>query len=391
MLQAIAVSNLLAAPPFSSGARPLNEVPAIAGHRVFTAYGPKIALLSALAVDSINETSSGRLWFGLKNEEVYFLDPGDVEARASGHELSSPAEAICHTREGSIFVQCSFQPGIGNHVEQFDGKTWSDVFGSDLLERALGKGDYGSALVNMIFQGRSGRVWFGVHCKDWGYLVSYDGKQWSAYRAYRSPLSEIYLRVPTIVLHAGLETSDDKLWFSADRSIFMLDRATAAAAAAAMRPDARSRESPHSDEISMPSQGNLGMAGQIYEDRKARIWFGTNWYGADASHLLVYDRSNASWTTYRLPRVLPDQPSAIGTGPPTSEQIRIRQIYQDRRGLMMIATDKGLMTLSPDDGKWSVFTPSNSALPAVGLHCLTEDHDGRIWVGTDRGVVVLEP
>jgi hypothetical protein len=317
--------------------------PHIAGRAVATGYGSTVSLLSKLEISSIVETSSGRLWFALDNQELYFLDPGDVEVRQSEHQLPQPPEMVCHSDGRAIFVESSPLPGVGHLVDRFDGTAWSALFASDLLTASLGGGAYNSAVVNLTFPGHRGRVWFGVYCGDWCYLVSYDEATWSAYRVYFVPRTERHPILVGVHLGAGLEASDGTVWFATGRSILMLDTVTGAVTQQGPGRSARDRSYPQ--DTVLPSQEQGGSTVRMYEDRKGRLWFGTL-----SAHLLVYDRTDRSWTTYWLPGVLANELKGKLNPPPWSP-IQINQIYEDTSGLMMVATNKGLIAQSTSDGK----------------------------------------
>lgn len=58
---------------------------------------------------------------------------------------------------------------------------------------------------------------------------------------------------------------------------------------------------------------------------------------------------------------------------------------------MMFASDVGLISFKEDKNEWAVFTPENSGLPEGHITSIMEDRKGRIWLGTGKGIVVLEP
>jgi ligand-binding sensor domain-containing protein len=58
---------------------------------------------------------------------------------------------------------------------------------------------------------------------------------------------------------------------------------------------------------------------------------------------------------------------------------------------MLFATERGLVTFLESEKKWAVYSSQNSGLPDDYITALMEDRAGRILLGTNRGVVVLEP
>jgi ligand-binding sensor domain-containing protein len=92
---------------------------------------------------------------------------------------------------------------------------------------------------------------------------------------------------------------------------------------------------------------------------------------------------------------------------PTLTVFFIHAIYQDKRDQMMFATDHGLFVLIEEKNRWEVYTnedgafaasdvavnrrSSLDAVPRNNVTSMMEAADGRIWIGTGKGVVVLDP
>lgn len=57
---------------------------------------------------------------------------------------------------------------------------------------------------------------------------------------------------------------------------------------------------------------------------------------------------------------------------------------------MMFGTKIGLITFNEHDKEWQILNTENSVLPDNRITTIFEDRSGRIWVGTDAGIVVLE-
>jgi ligand-binding sensor domain-containing protein len=75
-------------------------------------------------------------------------------------------------------------------------------------------------------------------------------------------------------------------------------------------------------------------------------------------------------------------------------------IAQDRRGRMWFGTAGGAAVFTPDPGafslgstdpsRWRTFTPGATPLPGPQVHALAEDRDGRIYLGTEHGLAILD-
>lgn len=72
----------------------------------------------------------------------------------------------------------------------------------------------------------------------------------------------------------------------------------------------------------------------------------------------------------------------------------VNGIYQDNSGLMMFGTRAGLATLSESDNSWKLFKVDSMGLDnnfPGRIAAITADRSGRIWLGTGKGIVVLQP
>ena len=115
----------------------------------------------------------------------------------------------------------------------------------------------------------------------------------------------------------------------------------------------------------------------IIPDKKNGIWIATNngliHYDGDKIHLFTKDNSN-----------LPSN--------------NISVLFSDHQGGVWIGTScywnndytecvgNGLIYFGPD-GKWSKFNHLNSNLPSNNITSISMDNIGRVWIGTDRGLV----
>ena len=64
--------------------------------------------------------------------------------------------------------------------------------------------------------------------------------------------------------------------------------------------------------------------------------------------------------------------------------------FVDRDGLVWVYSDYGLWLYNPDAGVW-LDAPGGTPLPQGNIKCITQDHQGRIWIGFDHdGIAVLD-
>jgi hypothetical protein len=124
-------------------------------------------------------------------------------------------------------------------------------------------------------------------------------------------------------------------------------------------------------------------------DRGGRVWFG----GAGGVNVFqppAARRGSGDWpagfTRYSSGGALPDD--------------LVFAIYEDRRGRMWFGTRGGAAVIAPDPNgfalgafdlaRWQTFTTINAPLPHDKVHAIVEDRQGRIWLGTEKGIAILD-
>ena len=130
-------------------------------------------------------------------------------------------------------------------------------------------------------------------------------------------------------------------------------------------------------------QGNLN-AGKpkvscIIEDKNKNLWVGT--YGSGlykinlpTQHVTYYESTrneNDDWSINRLPNDW------------------ISYLLEDREGMIWIGTYKGLAVLNPQTDNFINYKKQNNLLPGYVVYSLLESSNGEIWAGTSEGLVAL--
>jgi sugar lactone lactonase YvrE len=194
----------------------------------------------------------------------------------------------------------------------------------------------------------------------------------------RSILSETY---------CGLMDRDGVVFLGADRAVFRIDL-------------------DNGRWQMFPLPRGLVQAVAVHEGRDGKLWY-SDFFG----NVGAFDKTTGNWTVYNLMDSLPlaSRPSPIELSPEEKEllehmralagrekggsltpaPLRVRSIYEDRDGRLMIGTERGLIVFEQKNKTWSLFTTENSSLPSNRVNCLTEDYSGRIWIGTEGGIIVL--
>jgi len=70
-----------------------------------------------------------------------------------------------------------------------------------------------------------------------------------------------------------------------------------------------------------------------------------------------------------------------------NDQYRINTIFQNSSNSLLLGTTKGLYTLSKSENNFN----SMEQLPKIGINSITEDHLGKLWLGTVNGLIKFDP
>jgi ligand-binding sensor domain-containing protein len=223
-----------------------------------------------------------------------------------------------------------------------------------------------------MFPGRDGKLWFSIK----NALAAYDSQHWVSH----IKLSEALGSDSSVSIRAGLQDSERRVWLATSEGIVRFDERKQKCDI--LDPFQEKAEAGDDFEYSIYARMMIARGiYHIYEDRRGRIWWAAT--AGPVNPILVYDKGNGSWSHYELGKHLPAGLRADGN-------IGLTVMYQDKDGRMMFGTSVGLLTFTETENKWELFTPHNSGLPDALIICIFEDQAGRIWLGTGKGIVVLE-
>lgn len=123
----------------------------------------------------------------------------------------------------------------------------------------------------------------------------------------------------------------------------------------------------------------------LYEDKSGMLWVGTALNG-----LCSFDRANGIFHRYKSSDS-GDSLSLI-TNPSVLTSNRITTIFEDSRGNLWVGTDKGLNMLDPARKRIKHFRYSKADPFSIGnnyIFSIAEDKNGTLWIGTGDGADVF--
>jgi signal transduction histidine kinase/CheY-like chemotaxis protein/ligand-binding sensor domain-containing protein len=125
--------------------------------------------------------------------------------------------------------------------------------------------------------------------------------------------------------------------------------------------------------VSDPSNPDLLFV--LFEDRTGMLWVGTQGEG-----LQRFDPTTKQFTVYRHS---PEDPQSLSNN-------RVNAIREDQQGRLWIGTDNGLDLLDRTRGTVTIFTTSEG-LPDNVIRSILEDRRGYLWLGTHNGLSRFNP
>jgi ligand-binding sensor domain-containing protein len=335
----------------------------VAGHQILRTYNQE---KNSRMIDGnarvIFEDRAGRFWIAASSG-IHMYDEKQNEWVSFTKEIAELGGAsvmwIGQSNDDKLwFAERRLSLGSGSTLTCFDGHTWR-------RPDAASKDSTVADPVTAMFPGQHGKLWIAV--KD--QLRVHDGMQWKP----QAKLSEAIEDDSAVTVRVGLQDSEGCIWLGTSHGIIRFDE--------------RKNEWGICDPFATSNSASVNnvYAREMrkrgvtiaYEDRRRRIWF------IDVEgDVMIWDKGKAIWTFYKLSDHMP-------LGKPEGAHVYANAIYQDSMGQIMFATSHGLLTFNETENTWRLFTPENSGLPSTLITSIYEDRDGRIWIGTGKGIVVL--
>jgi streptogramin lyase len=300
-------------------------------------------------VRALVEAQDGRLWLAIAGEGLLRYDPatgrGEPVREEAGVDATLPDESI-----GSLLIDRSGMLWVGG---QFRGISITDPRGSRFryvfdLDSGRNRNPAADDSVRAAIQDDQGALWLGT---DNGRLLRYQLEQ------DRFEDASASLAMPPQHRVVGFTPAGDgQLWVATSNGL--------------IRYDPRTRRS---DKVDLGEYRDATLR-TITQDRDGALWLGTNNLGA-----LRYDPRNGHVQRYAYRE---GQPS--GLSHPT-----VHAIAQDRRGRIWMGTSDGLDLLDPATGQLRHFRHRSDVANSLAGNRVRAVHiasDGAIWIGTHAGL-----
>lgn len=400
-------------------------------------------------INQIYEDRFGNIWFGSGREGLSVYNPDNGVFRTFHHQpenkngLSSDAvSSICEDTEGNVwigtltggvniysFARQTFSrlelpvSGINNEIGSLlkdrENNIWVGTMGSGFIkylikEKRFDTADMHTPLVNMarskvqaMYEDKQGNIWMALFQKGL-FMIPHINSIFTNYTF--NPYTEEQL-VGTEAIQFILSDSQGELWVATDGD--GLYRFT---------PDRKQRI--HYDKNSrnvLP--GNIILS--LYEDCHQNIWIGTYLNGAlrynrqtdkfdmhlrqDTSPSYLLSNHVADFTEDASGRLyIATNGGDINIYDPRKHTFEYivkgsldndstglidnwcNLVRFDRDSLLWIATYRGLCTYNKQSKQFVYYTTANGKLPNDIVISLEEGSDGRMWAGTQDGLVRID-
>jgi signal transduction histidine kinase/ligand-binding sensor domain-containing protein/DNA-binding response OmpR family regulator len=380
-----------------------------------------------LFLTAIYEDSHGQLWIGSEHAGWLMSDSGKVIT-----PFNTNISSFCEDDAGNVFIgmlydgllRYSLETGAMSHVPDPAGKTRFPVktlltgrsgqiyVGTDgqgmkrynatanLLERyepASTPFDFSKAKVHCLIEDKDGNIWAGIFQKGLFFISGNpNGFRYYGYKSFQ------HNNIGSNSVMAVQGAKNGLLWIGTDNDgLYSLDEKTqrvrhyeqstpATILCIRERKNGQLWLGSYLNGLSLfdPRTGRCTYFNQpkneilppnrvycLQEDGKGNLWIGS--YG---DGLYKFDVASQTLTEHYL-----EDETASGLA-----NNWINYLFCDDKGLLWIATYKGLSCFDPDDRTFTSYTRDNSPLPGNVIFTLKEDSNHQLWIGTDNGLACMD-
>ncbi len=306
-------------------------------------------------VEAICEDKDGNIWAGytmgldkldpLKEKfKYYILNPSMPLSDWSNHVL-----ALCKDNKGNLWI------GTGGGLYLFNKKT--EQFKKYIHDSTDANSIINNS-VNAIYEDRSGNIWFGTGAG----LEMLDGPGSKFIHFWKYPGSSSSWGSIHWILSI-FEDRDGIIWLGTQNGLVEFDKSRGSFVTYKNNPN------------NAESLGNNSV-NSICQDKNGFLWLST------AAGLDIFDKKTKYFVHYRSDE---SDPTSLSTN-------NLTQILSDRSGTIWIASaGGGLNKCIPPSTFLKEYPLENIGnIPRYSGN-LIEDLNGKIWIGTDKGLISFDP
>ena len=132
-------------------------------------------------------------------------------------------------------------------------------------------------------------------------------------------------------------------------------------------------------DATQPGNVHINKIWTVYEDRQGIVWIGTGGRG-----LHSYNRNTKRFTYHEALWTLTN----ANFNHRNPFRLQIRHLFEDRQGRLWVGTQRGLFRRDPATAQLTRYAASDNpdSLSHANVNVVHEDAEGTIWVGTDLGL-----
>jgi len=308
--------------------------------------------LSENFINCIYEDEAGVIWVGTFGAGISIYDPNAHQVELWRHdpleENSLPSNfvwSILEARDGTLWIGTNDR-GLARYWPKNGTFTFYEHqagIASSLSESA----------VRAVFQDRKGNIWVGT---DGGGLNKFRPAT-GTFQHFRS-IPDDSTTLTGNTARVIYEDKDGYLWVGTRDGLNRMDPTTGKCIRYRHEPG-----DPHSLSHDI-------IFASILQDAKGYLWIGT--YGGGLNRL---DIQKGEFTHYRSE---PNDPESLSDD-------NVFSIFEEKEGVMWVATNDGFNRFDTHTGKFQRFT-TQDGLPSNVVYGILPDEEGNLWLSTNGGI-----
>lgn len=308
--------------------------------------------LSENFINCIYEDEAGVIWVGTFGAGISIYDPNAHQVELWRHdpleENSLPSNfvwSILEARDGTLWIGTNDR-GLARY--------WPQTGNFTFYEHQPGNASsLSESAVRAVFQDRKGNIWVGT---DGGGLNKFRPAT-GTFQHFRS-IPDDSTTLTGNTARVIYEDKDGYLWIGTREGLNRMDPTTGKCIR--YRHESGNPRSLSHDII----------FASILQDEKGYLWIGT--YGGGLNRL---DIQKGEFTHYRSN---PNDPESLSDD-------NVFSIFEEKEGVMWIATNDGFNRFNTHTGKFQRFS-TQDGLPSNVVYGILPDEEGNLWLSTNGGI-----